>query len=155
MTFTPTPQSNKYELKTDIKEYTRKLRVAEYFYEEDEGETELEEHLVRNKSYFNPKKGKNEILDTICDTLNNLPLNSNTENENTKCNLNNEERTALKSLSNDESIVIKEADKGSAVVIMDSNFYKEHIMNMLSNTVYYKEIEDNDDKKTMQKKKIC
>lgn len=102
MTFTPTPQSNKYELKTDIKEYTRKLRVAEYFYEEDGGETELEEHLVRNKSYFNPKKGKNEILDTICDTLNNLPLNSNTENENTKCNLNNEERTALKLLSNDE-----------------------------------------------------
>lgn len=51
--------------------------------------------------------------------------------------------------------MIKEADKGSAVVIMDSNFYKEHIMNMLSNTVYYKEIEDNDDKKTMQKKKIC
>ena len=47
--------------------------------------------------------------------------------------------------------MIKEADKGSAVVIMDSYFYKEHIINMLSNTVYYKEIEDNDDKKTMQK----
>ena len=83
MTFTPTPQGNKHELRTDIKEYTRKLRVAEYFYEEDDGETELEEHLVRNKSYFNPKKGKNEILDTICDTLNNLPLNSNTKSGNT------------------------------------------------------------------------
>lgn len=43
LTFTPTPQNNKHELRTDIKEYTRKLRVAEYFYEEDDGETELEE----------------------------------------------------------------------------------------------------------------
>lgn len=47
--------------------------------------------------------------------------------------------------------MIKEADKGGAVVIMDSGFYKDHIMKMLSNVDYYQEIPTNDDKKTMQK----
>lgn len=81
----------------------------------------------------------------------NLPLNSNIKNCKTKFNLSREETTALESLANDESIVIKEADKGGAVVIMDSGFYKDHIMKMLSNVDYYQEIPTNDDKKTMQK----
>lgn len=42
--------------------------------------------------------------------------------------------------------MIKEADKGGAVVIMDSGFYKDHIMKMLSNVDYYQEIPTNDDK---------
>lgn len=46
--------------------------------------------------------------------------------------------------------MIKESDEGGTVVIMDSNFYKYHIMKMLSNTDYYYEIPTNDDK-MMQK----
>lgn len=55
-----TPQSNKHVLRTYLKDlqYTRKLRLAEYFYEEDNSEIELEEYIVRNISYFNPKKGE-------------------------------------------------------------------------------------------------
>lgn len=135
------------ELRTDIKEYTRKLKVAEHFYKESESDTESEENIVRNKSFFNPKNGKNDILNTVCDTLNNLPLNSNIKNCKTKFNLSREETTALESLANDKSIVIKEADKGGAVVIMDSGFYKDHIMKMLSNVDYYQEIPTNEDKK--------
>jgi hypothetical protein len=30
--FTPTPKSNHQELKTDIKEYMRKLRLVEFFH---------------------------------------------------------------------------------------------------------------------------
>lgn len=47
-------------------------------------------------------------------------------------------------------MVIKVTDEGGAVVIMDSNFYKYHIIKMLSNTDYYYKIPTNDDKK-MQK----
>lgn len=49
-------------------------------------------------------------------------------------------------------MVIKVTDEGGAVVIMDSNFYKYHIIKMLSNTDYYYKIPTNDDKK-MQKNK--
>jgi hypothetical protein len=38
----------------------------------------------------------------------------------------------MKNLSNDCSIVIKEADKGNSVVIMDSEFYKNEILSMLT-----------------------
>lgn len=83
----PTPfNSNNQELTKDINDYTRKLRLAEYFYSED---TEKEEDfifyfiilfypdLVRNKSTFNQKRGRNDVLNTVCDTLENIPLENN------------------------------------------------------------------------------
>lgn len=72
--YTPTPRMNNEQLKTDIKEYTRKLRLKEYFNEDDDDSTqnlneEQEQDLVRNKSDFNPKRGRNQTLDTVCNTL--------------------------------------------------------------------------------------
>lgn len=79
---------------------------------------------MKNKSNFNPKKGRNNILDTVCETLQNLPLDS-TECISTKQNLSKGETNALKSLASDENIVIKEADKGGAVVVMDTVYYEQ------------------------------
>lgn len=78
--------------------------------------------ISENKSNFNPKKGQNNILDTVCETPQNLPLDS-TECISTLSNLSNEETSALKSLTNDENILIKEADKGGVVVILDTVYY--------------------------------
>lgn len=119
---------------------------------QSEIERESEKDIVRNKSYLNPRNCQNSILYTFCDTLNNLPRTSNIKNDKTNFNLLREESTALESLANDESMVIKVTDEGGAVVIMDSNFYKYHIIKMLSNTDYYYKIPTNDDKK-MQKNK--
>jgi hypothetical protein len=66
--------------------------------------------LVRNKSNFNPPKGRNTALDFVCDALENISLCGNAERRN-KSNVTKEEITAMKSLSNDCSIVIEEADK--------------------------------------------
>ena len=45
--FTPTPTHQNYqELSEDVLEFTRKLRLLEYF----EGEEDTDESLVRNKS---------------------------------------------------------------------------------------------------------
>ncbi|XP_061190029.1 uncharacterized protein LOC133197859 [Saccostrea echinata] len=148
--FTPTPSdSNLQELSKDIKEYTRKLRLAEYFHNDDEDENTSEGDLVRNKSNFNPKKGRNSLLDTVCNTLQNIPLNN--EKNNTRNNLRKEEEKAVQSLTNDSSIVIKEADKGGAVVVMNAEFYKTKILQMLINSEFYDEISENSDKKTMRK----
>lgn len=60
--------------------------MAEYFYSEDtqkEEEFITEPDLVRNKSTFNPKRGRNDVLDTVFDTLENIPLENN-EKENKK-----------------------------------------------------------------------
>ena len=75
--YTPAPNVNKQELKKDLKEYTRKLRLTEYFYDLDNNESSNEQSdIVRNKSNFNPKKGRNMVLDSVCETLENLPLNT-------------------------------------------------------------------------------
>ena len=75
--YTPTPNVNKQELKKDLKEYTRKLRLTEYFYDPDNNESRNEQSdIVRNKSNFNPKKWRNMVLDSVCETLENLPLNT-------------------------------------------------------------------------------
>lgn len=147
--FTPTPHNNTQELAKDIKEYTRKLRLAEFFCEEDEEEI-MDENLAKNKSKFNPQRGRNHLLDTVCDTLLKIPLSDDNSNS-TKHNLSKNEISALKSLPMDENIVIKEADKGGAVVIMDSDFYKSKILDMLNNDEFYSEINENQDKKTLQK----
>lgn len=38
--YTPTPRMNNEQLKTDIKEYTRKPRLKEYFNEDDDDSTQ-------------------------------------------------------------------------------------------------------------------
>lgn len=98
---TPTPRLNNEQLKTDIKDYTRKLRLREYFNEDDADSTQnlnegQEQDLVRNKSDFNPKRGRNQTLDTVCNTLDNFQL-SNVPRQ-TKSNLSKKEEQALKDL---------------------------------------------------------
>lgn len=63
--------------------------MAEYFYSEDtqkEEEFITEPDLVRNKSTFNPK----DVLDTVFDTLENIPLENNGKGKQ-KSNLTKEE----------------------------------------------------------------
>ena len=58
--FTPTPErGNQQELKEDIFEFTRKLRLAEYFY----GTEDPDISLVKNKSDFIPPRNRNAALD--------------------------------------------------------------------------------------------
>lgn len=100
---------------TDIKEYSRKIRLAEYFYSVDtekEEEFITEPDLVRNKSTFNPKRVRN-VLDTVYDTLENIPLENNGKRKQ-KSNLTKEKKQVQCSLKDDCSI-------------MDSNFYENKI----------------------------
>ena len=106
--------------------------------------------MVRNKSKFNPKKGRNMVLDIVCETLENLSLKTSSR-ELRKNNLSKEENKALESLTKDESIIIKEADKGGADVIMDRNYYETKIIEMLLNPEFYSEMSENQNNKTMQK----
>ena len=68
-----------------------------------------------------------------------------------KSNINCLERKALESLKNNEHIIIKQADKGGATVIMDKQYYKERILEMLSDRQAYGELKENEEKKIMKK----
>jgi hypothetical protein len=100
--YTPTPTMNNQELRTDLKEYTRRLKLKEFFNEDDTefDETPLhdsqpeQEDLVRNKSNFLPKRGRNKTLYMICDTIENIQL-PNTSSK-TKCNFSKKRKKPLK-----------------------------------------------------------
>ena len=68
-----------------------------------------------------------------------------------KSNISKAENEALNALKNDVSIVIKAADKGGTTVIMDKAFYKEKILELLSDTENYMEIPNNEDDNIMKK----
>ncbi|KAK3082408.1 hypothetical protein FSP39_001053 [Pinctada imbricata] len=63
--FTPTPKSNITELRSDIKQFHRCLRLREYFGSENIGD----ESIVRNKSEFTPPKDRDEHLGLFINTI--------------------------------------------------------------------------------------
>ena len=121
--FTPTPSnSNTQELNKDILEFTRKVRLVEYF----DGIEDDDQSLVRNKSNFVPPQGREELLDTFVKSTTNIPLVP-SEKSKIRRNITFSEQKSMSELANDETIIIKQADKGGATVIMDRKLYQEQI----------------------------
>ena len=75
--FTPTPVENKQELKADIENFTRRLRLIEFA---EIMKTKIrmmnDESIVKNKSNFYPQRNRDKHLNHAVEYLNNLPLNS-------------------------------------------------------------------------------
>ena len=109
--------------------------------------------MVRNKSKFQPEKGRNKILDRYFDNL----WNSNfTEKPNIPNNLSYRQRKSLQEIIDNDKIIIKEADKGSAVVVMDTEYYRNKIQEMLNDQNNYKQIDENNDTNIISKiKTLC
>ena len=146
--FTPTPKANPEQLKSDIKKFTRKLRLAEQFYSEEDSLEKQDKPLVRNKSSYNGKRGRNRVLDTYIDFLEKFPLEKDIRKTQ---NLTYRERTALYNLKSNKDIVIKEADKGHAVVIMNMEYYKRKVDSMLSDEQQYLQVDENSDSLVKQR----
>ncbi|CAG2245824.1 unnamed protein product [Mytilus edulis] len=141
--FTPTPTPNTTILKSDIQQFSRRLRLREYF-----GNGKFDDgSLVRNKSTFTPNTGRDEYLDSFIDTISKLPINY----HNTKQNLSRREKKSLEELKNNPSIILKEADKGGGIVIMDKTFYREKVLEQLNDNEYYTKLRKNNDKSTIRK----
>ena len=133
MKFTPTPKrSNLEETEEDINTFCRKLRLTEYFLDKKDED----ESLVRNKSDFTPRPGRNKTLDKFIDNVRKFPIKT-LNPQKKKSNINAQQWQSIQTLKNDKSIVIKEADKGGAVVIMDSAYYKDLVLKLLDDQNYY------------------
>ena len=62
--FTPTPQRNLPEMEKDIKDFTRKLRLVEFFSENPELDTP-DSSLVKNKATFCPPQNVICTLESV------------------------------------------------------------------------------------------
>ena len=125
--FTPTPKTNTFELKSDIRNFSRKLRLIEFFATEQGGHEE-EESIHQNKSSFCPPVNRDKKLDAAINFINGLNLS---QPESNKSNLSKKQWKGINDLKNNDSIIIKEADKGGCVVIMNKTHYKAMVYNKL------------------------
>ena len=114
---------NKIELKNDVQQFSRKLRLLEFFYKENESEEEKssDDFIIKHKSAFNPLRNRDEILDQNIGSLNSLEFPN--LQKAPKSNLSKLEWVAINDLSNDKNIEIKEADTGRSVVIFSKSHY--------------------------------
>ncbi len=158
--FTPTPTKSSDDLREDINSFCRNLRLKEFFYRPGESESESEsefesdvfnEPLVRNKSTFTPREGRNENLDEYISFLKSVPL---TQKSDKRSNINRSEYQALKSLKQDDRMIIKQADKGGALVTMDKEFYRDKILHILNNEDNYKMVDKSVDNSVIRKVKL-
>ena len=77
--FTPMPlKPNIQELNKDITEFTRKIRLAEYF---EGNQDENDESLIRNKSNWILPNGRDKDLESFVSNVRDIPLHPN-ENKN-------------------------------------------------------------------------
>ena len=145
--FTPTPsKKDTEELKKDISEFTRKIRLAEFFHNTETNDISI----IRNKSDYTPPKKRNPALDTFAENIANIQLKT-SPNPHTRQNISKNERDAIKSLAEDISIIIKQADKGGAVVLMNKNHYVNMAEAILLDGNYYEQLETNPQKRNKLK----
>ncbi len=107
MKLTPVPIPNDNQLKEDVTQFSRKLRLREFFFDTNF----QDESIVNNKSEFSPQPGRDTALDQYIGYINRQPVGKSTRKQ-IRSNLNKKDRTALNKLRNNYEIVIKEADKG-------------------------------------------
>ncbi|XP_060557357.1 uncharacterized protein LOC132717809 [Ruditapes philippinarum] len=118
---------------------------SEFFHEEDKDNDRNDIPLVRNKTGWKPPKSKDIFLEEAIESLKEIPLENKSD---VHSNLTKKDRSAFKSILSKKSLIIKEADKGGAVVCMDNDYYRDHILKMLSDESYYSETDINADLRT-------
>ena len=137
--FTPTPKRNIIQLKSDIHNYTRKLRLTEFFHNTPENNLQ---NLFKTKSHFTQSRNRDRDLDHQIDILNNLDLEG--MDMSSKNNLSQTEQSELSKLINDKAIIIKPADKGGgrgvAAVVLSTEHYKTMIMQHFDDASAYKNL---------------
>ena len=147
--FTPIPKRNNNELKRDVNDFCRKLRLKEYFADKNIND----DSIVKGKSNFQPERNRNQTLEKYIDFLKTFSDNYESDNNGyqRKNNLSKNESDALQKLIEDDDVIIKQADKGGAFVLMKRDFYISKMNDHLDKTETYHKLSQNEDNGTMNK----
>ena len=119
LSFCPTPPKiDTFRVKEDLNTFFRRLRLKEFFHDEDNTEEREPINPFKKKSNWNPPKNRESALETYIQAKQRTANNhlEVSQRHRLRDNLTRDERIALKTLQNRTDIVIKPADKGSAVV---------------------------------------
>ena len=139
LTFCPTPRHiNWSEVSADIYDFSRRMRLAEYFFDENSNTPTDNEHYIpfHIKSTWNPPNDRERALNSFLDAV---KLDITTGKPKTiHDNLTATERQAIRQLKQRQDIFIKPADKGSGTVVMDKTWYIDECNRQLTDTKFYR-----------------
>ena len=129
-----------FDIKSDTKEFTRKLKLRERFW----GVEYDDESLVKSKSNIN----FNTAIPELSNILNILEQIEPTINDVNDSLIKQERRALTKELQEDQDLVIRKTDKCNTLVLMEKDYYcnilvmKHHL-----NTSTYQKIDSNRNKR--------
>ena len=129
-----------FDIKSDTKEFTRKLKLRERFW----GVEYDDESLVKSKSNIN----FNTAIPELSNILNILEQIEPTINDVNDSLIKQERRALTKGLQEDQDLVIRKTDKCNTLVLMEKDYYcnilvmKHHL-----NTSTYQKIDSNSNKR--------
>ena len=137
---------NSTKLLADLGEWERRMRLREYFYkanddsenESDEENDEINKFKLKQKSFWTPRHGRDQWMDTYIELVKNDIVNN--LKKGGKLNLSSDEKDAFYSLLHNENIVIRPADKGSGIVVVDKTEYIHRLLKEMTDSESYKEI---------------
>ena len=136
------PRPDSFQLKKDLIEFSRRLRLKEYFWDsEDDDEEDVAYKPLRRTSTWTPPLNRDAALESYIKVINdNIQEQVQRPRKSRRDNLTKEEREALVSLRSRTDIVIKKADKGSATVVMSREQYTGEVMRQLNNHHHYEKL---------------
>lgn len=154
--FCPKPKHHdEIQLKQDMYEFTRRLRLKEFFSSSSEDSDDEKDCAATAEQNGNPSKyskgststfippaGRDSTLDFYIEAVTHDVLQNNKRYK-YRSNLSPVEQEALKSLRQDDTIVIKKSDKSSIVVVMNRDDYIAEANRQLNNSKYYKKLDEN------------
>ena len=128
-----------FQLKQDLDDFERRLRLCEFFYDPEitEEEEAPQARRFKEKSTWTPQRNQDTALETYIKAVR-KDIWSHAKNVRRRGNnLTQEERQALKLLQRRTDIIIKPADKGSATVVMSREAYLAEAHRQLMDQNYY------------------
>ena len=145
LNFCVTSENPKPFFKKLISEVDNVIRTLQIKYMFANREAGAIEKFTGNPNWNPPASHRNVALDGYGSFLKQNIKNIVVKNK-TKQNISKIERAALNSLKSDKNILIMKADKGGSVCVVNTNSYKEKMLDMLSDSKTYT-ITDNVDLK--------
>ncbi|XP_078371355.1 uncharacterized protein LOC144655007 [Oculina patagonica] len=119
-------------------EFSRRLRLKEFFYHEGDNDNNLDPNPFRLKSSWRPPSNRDPVLEIYIDTIERDIMTA--KPTKIRDNLTRRERQALKKLQHRTDIVIKPADKGSGTVVMNRQDYLKECHRQLNDAKFYKKV---------------
>ena len=132
-------------MEEDTRQFFRRIRLKEFFYDEEEVENDNENiRPFKKKSKWTPPCNRDPALETYVKVVRDDIHQSLDQGPRKRPhdNLTSKERKALRSLRSRSDIVIKPADKGSATVVMSRQDYLMKVMQHLDNRDFYERLDE-------------